>query len=299
MDLHHATAHLPAPSRLDLASELEAQAIQSPLDRAEWTLHGRRNRIFVLQSGGGKVSHSGEDTTLAAPCLVWIPEGNMALLTLHAGARGAWMALSTAAMGEIPLPAHVAQELGRLADQTRLGTKLENRTARRLCEMLATMEYELREREPGAHDMIRHLLALIGVLLWRSSDLVPSDPQPAPRVIVGNFLQMIDLQMRQHWSVADYARYLGVSTDRLNTAVQRATGRTPLAVIHARLTLAACQMLESSGLQISEIASLLGFEDAAYFSRFFKRMAGKSPRQYRTAAAQRQLPMTNSFAAWP
>lgn len=61
------------------------------------------------------------------------------------------------------------------------------------------------------------------------------------------------------------ASYLGVSVDRLTGAVQRATGQSPLGLIHARLFTEARQMLENSGLQIAEIPVHLGFDDPAYF----------------------------------
>src|SRR5690606_30635381 len=139
------------------------------------------------------------------------------------------------------------------------------------------MEGELRDNLAGAEEMVRHQLAIVSILLWRNSELGATTRHPAPRALVSGFLNLVDQQMRQHWSVADYARYLGVSIDRLNTAILRATGQTPLALIHARLMAEARQMLENSGMHIAEIAVSLGFEDPAYFSRFFKRLSGRSP----------------------
>jgi AraC family transcriptional activator of pobA len=36
-------------------------------------------------------------------------------------------------------------------------------------------------------------------------------------------------------------------------------------------------------MTVNQIAWSVGFEDAAYFSRFFTRHAGQSPRRFRTA----------------
>lgn len=288
-----------APIRLDLASELESQTIQSSLGAAQWTLHGRRNRIFILVSGSGTMRFEDEETPLVSPCLVWVPTGKPAMLTLNAGSRGAWLAIGDAALGQVALPGNIAEDVRRLAARAQLGTRIEARVARQLADLLSTIEMELLDASPGAQEMIRHQLVVVCIMLWRVSDLVPLDSQPAPRTIVGNFLQLVDMQMRNHWSVGDYARYLGVSTDRLNSAVQRATGRAPLTLIHARLMTEARQMLESSGMQISEIAVFLGFEDPAYFSRFFKRLSGKSPRRYRADFTQSQTRISGSFAAWP
>ncbi|SMQ85403.1 transcriptional regulator, AraC family [Devosia lucknowensis] len=286
-------------AHLDLAIEVESQAIATTLDVSEWTLLGRRNRIFVLPAGTGTINYAGEVTAIQSPTLVWIPTGKPAQLTLQAGSRGAWLAISDALLGQVALPGNIAEDIRRLSQQPQLGTRIERDLAGRLITLFATMESELRDNRAGAQEMVRHQLAIVSILLWRSSDISATARQPAPRALVNNFLRLVDQQMRGHWSVADYARYLGVSVDRLNTAVMRATGQSPLALIHGRLMSEARQMLENSGMHIAEIALSLGFDDPAYFSRFFKRLSGRSPRQYRLEAIRSHVDSAGSFAAWP
>lgn len=288
-----------ARQRLDIAQEVESQSIASTLDTAQWSLMGRRNRIFVLVSGTGEITYQGETAALQAPTLVWVPTGKPAQLTLFAGSRGAWLAISDAALGQMPLPGNIAEDIRRLSHRPQLGTRIEREVSARLAMLISNMEAELRENRAGAQEMVHHQLAIVSIMLWRTSDLGTKAPRPAPRAIVSGFLHLVDHQMRGHWRVGDYARYLGVSTDRLNSAVQRATGQTPLGLIHSRLIAEARQMLENSGMQVAEIALSLGFEDPAYFSRFFKRLNGKGPQQYRQEMARKQVDVASSFAAWP
>ncbi|RDE10142.1 helix-turn-helix domain-containing protein [Pelagibacterium lacus] len=285
--------------KLDLAQEVESQSINSPLDQTQWTLHGRRNRIFVLVSGNGEIATGTDTQPIHAPILVWVPSGQPARLTLFAGSRGAWLAISDAALGQIALPGNIAEDVRHLALRPQLASPISREVGTRLSTLIATMEGELRDNLPGAQEMVRHQLAIVCILVWRSSDMVSAAPQPTPRNVVNNFLHLVDQQMRQHWSVADYARYLGVSAGRLTSAVQRATGQTPQRLIHSRLMAEARQMLENSGMQIAEVSLSLGFEDTAYFSRFFKRLNGKSPREYRKDFARNQIRQSGSFAAWP
>jgi AraC family transcriptional regulator, transcriptional activator of pobA len=70
-------------------------------------------------------------------------------------------------------------------------------------------------------------------------------------------------------------------------------------VIHDRVCAAARQMLESSGLQIDRVAALLGFDDPAYFSRFFKRYMGEAPGGYRRLRRALERVRDDTFAAWP
>lgn len=45
------------------------------------------------------------------------------------------------------------------------------------------------------------------------------------------------------------------------------------------------RLLRATGMPIGEIAARTGYQDAKYFSRVFQRLTGKSPRDYRNAAA--------------
>lgn len=284
---------------LSLARELDGQVIATTLDTARWTMPGGQNRVFVLVSGSGTVATTEESTPLQAPSLIWIPASHRAELVLFAGSRGAWLAISDAALAQIALPGNIAEDMRYFAARPQMGTRIEREVALRISTLFTLMADELRSSTTGSQEIVRHQLAIVAILLWRISDLVPAAARPAPRTIVSNFLSMVDQQIRSHWTVANYARYLGVSVDRLTSAVQRATGRSPLGLIHARLFSEARQMLENSGLQIAEISAHLGFDDPAYFSRFFKRLSGKSPRQYRAEAMLNQVRDAGSYAAWP
>jgi AraC family transcriptional regulator, transcriptional activator of pobA len=57
-----------------------------------------------------------------------------------------------------------------------------------------------------------------------------------------------------------------------------------LGAIHERLLLEAKRDLAYAQLSVKEIALTLGFADAAYFTRFFTRHTGLSPRRFRELA---------------
>ena len=51
------------------------------------------------------------------------------------------------------------------------------------------------------------------------------------------------------------------------------------------MALEARRFLAFSRLSVNEIATAMGFEDAAYFCRFFKRGQGVTPSDYRASLA--------------
>ena len=59
------------------------------------------------------------------------------------------------------------------------------------------------------------------------------------------------------------------------------TGCSTLHLLHAAILAEAKRGLLYSARPISDIAYDLGFDDPAYFSRFFTRRAGRTPTQFR------------------
>ena len=82
-------------------------------------------------------------------------------------------------------------------------------------------------------------------------------------------------------TVEMYADQLQVSPSRLRHAIKKSTGRSPGQLLRKELLLEAKRLLAHSSLSVAEICFRLGFEDPSYFSRFFKRESGHSPRHFR------------------
>ena len=84
-------------------------------------------------------------------------------------------------------------------------------------------------------ESVQHLLALMFIRIRRLSGPAQRVAQPLPRTIALYFLQSVELHLREHWSVAQYAAEIGVTPERLNATMRRTTGRPLMALIHTRL----------------------------------------------------------------
>lgn len=278
---------------------VEVRFFVGSLSRTEWTFRGTRNRIFLLLSGAGHVTLGRHDVPISAPSIVWAPAGVKGSIVFDAGAEGASMAVPDVALASaMPMGAVFAQVREAIL-QPILGARIPLAAARELGMTLRAIERELRDNEAGAIEMIRHHLAVTLISLWRLANTGTQMARPSPRAIVRGFVHLMELHLREHRALGDYADMLGVTADRLNTAVRRTAGRSPMELIHGRLMTEATVLLDNSGLQVAEIADRLGFKDAAYFSRFFKRIAGISPRAYRDGLATKKDETSPNFAAWP
>ncbi|MCK6420708.1 MAG: helix-turn-helix domain-containing protein [Aquabacterium sp.] len=94
---------------------------------------------------------------------------------------------------------------------------------------------------------------------------------------------LVEERFRQQPSLAALARELGISSTHLNRAAQEVLGHSALGVLHQRLLLEAQRELTYTSLSVKQVAWSLGFADAAYFTRFFQRLAGRTPTQWRAA----------------
>ena len=122
-------------------------------------------------------------------------------------------------------------------------------------------------------------------LAARDEALQKEAPVPArARKHLSRFTQLVDTDFSQHASLEYYARQMGISAAHLNALCRQVTGRSALELIHARLMLEARRLLVYTSMTIQEVAEVLGFSDPAYFTRFFKRNAGLSPRDFRRRA---------------
>lgn len=104
-----------------------------------------------------------------------------------------------------------------------------------------------------------------------------------------SFRDLVNKNFCNHWSVADYAGALCVSPSQLTRVCRSHVGKSPAAIIYARILLEAQRMLRYTEAPAAQIAFELGYQDPAYFSRFFKRLAGVTPRQYRLQNRYRSL----------
>lgn len=82
-------------------------------------------------------------------------------------------------------------------------------------------------------------------------------------------------------SVADIARAIGTNSSYLSRIFKEATGRTIIQTLNRRKIEKAKEFLTGGDMKIYEVADALGFENTTYFSHFFKKHTGVSPKDYK------------------
>ena len=93
--------------------------------------------------------------------------------------------------------------------------------------------------------------------------------------------QLIESNIASHKSVAQYADMLNLSVYQLNAITRSTVGKTTSELIDEYIILEAKRYLLATTSQISQIAFHLGYDDASYFSRFFRKHTGHTPEAFR------------------
>ena len=87
---------------------------------------------------------------------------------------------------------------------------------------------------------------------------------------------------REHRDVGFYAAQACLSTKHFSAVVKQETGYTAAYWIHHQVVVEAKMLLHiRHDLSVQAVADLLGFEDQATFSRYFRRETGLSPTEFR------------------
>jgi AraC family transcriptional activator of pobA len=136
----------------------------------------------------------------------------------------------------------------------------------------------------GHRMAMRSLLALIAVGVGRLAasrartgnvTLRPAD------ATVAKLRALVDEFFRNERQLGFYAEKLGMTIDRLNDHIKRATGVTAGHLIRQRLLIEAKRQLVFTTKPIQNIAEELAFSDPSHFARFFRKHTGTTPHEFR------------------
>ena len=154
---------------------------------------------------------------------------------------------------------------------------------RRYLDRFEAMEREIASLEEDSPDALRAVLYEFLVQLNRFYVARHGGPaaEPAPTGLVERFQRQVERDFRRRLRVADYADRLGVSPGHLNALCHATLHTSAGAWIRARVALEARRLLLHTDQTAAQIGHRLGFDDPAYFSRFFRRETGASPSEFR------------------
>ncbi len=115
------------------------------------------------------------------------------------------------------------------------------------------------------------------------------DSNPAGNEYIEEALRYMQEQIRRKITLENICEKVGLNESYFIRLFRRQLGNAPMKYFMELKLNAACNLLENTDMNISQIAEYLGFSEEFYFSRTFKKYKGHAPSNYRSM--QRILPM--------
>lgn len=160
--------------------------------------------------------------------------------------------------------------------------RLSPKRAARLRRLLLAMRRELRRLRPDSAQLLRARLSEALVTLAREYSATHRvSAERVPKELVLRYRELVERDAHRRHRVADYARELAVSPGHLNALCKQQLGRSAKDVIQDRLEVEARRALLYSSESAARVGYALGFADPSYFTRFFRRVTGRSPTRFR------------------
>lgn len=101
--------------------------------------------------------------------------------------------------------------------------------------------------------------------------------------LVIRFANLVSNQFRQERTVRFYADALHVTPKYLTETVKEINGRSAGEIIDDFVILESKLLLEKAENTIAQVAHLLNFSDQSFFGKYFKRITGISPKEFKTS----------------
>ena len=164
--------------------------------------------------------------------------------------------------------------------------RLGQRETRKINLLLEVFKEEFDDADNIQSEMLRILLVrliIIATRIARAQFLDETTFDNGKFGIVRHFNLMVENFYRTAHNVQFYAARLNKSPKTLANYYALAGSRSPLQIIQERIALEAKRLFYYTDKSSKEIAYHLGFDDAAHFSRFFKKQTGQSPSEFKKA----------------
>jgi AraC family transcriptional activator of pobA len=263
----------------------------------QWLIQPHRHDAFVqvLYLTRGQVHAQIEQVhaDIEAPCLIVVPAGHVHGFRFSPDIDGPVVTATQKALES--LAATLLPELLATLRQPQIIPLGEQpRYMDRLMPLFLALEQESRSHAPGQVAAGMSLLLALMVQVGRICGLgsgqslktAAGATRAAPRQArqVERFRALVDRDFRTQHTVQAYAQAMGMTAGQLSRLCREALGLSAMGVIHARIVHEAQRELVYTSLPIKVLAAELGFEDDAYFSRFFRKHALISPKEFRARA---------------
>lgn len=248
--------------------------------RVEPHRHEHMGQITLWTEGLGTYRIEDQTWEFAAPAVSFVPSSVVHGFTIEPEADAIVVSVADGLLAG----------LGGLADGPAfVSGSAGSRTWSDLSAAVHAIAAEYRERLPARDHCLKLLVPLALTYIARLRPVAASQGRQTGHAgLALAFRQLADQHFRNNWRIEEYTLRLGTTHHLLEKAVGEVLGCSLKSAIAARRLVEAQRLLLFTNRSAENIAYELGFKDAGYFSRVFKRQTGEAPGQWRDRRSVKQ-----------
>lgn len=164
------------------------------------------------------------------------------------------------------------------------GVELPEENYHYILELFNHIQKEESEKHPFSKSIIKTYIQLILAIGSKQKSSIENSVianEKLPNKNVAEFQKLLESHFKDEKELSFYSDKLNITNNTLSKAVKKEFAKTPTQLINERIILESKKLLHLTYRSVKEIASELGFADEFYFSRYFKKSVGCSPKNYR------------------
>jgi AraC-like DNA-binding protein len=131
-------------------------------------------------------------------------------------------------------------------------------------------------------EMVKHLTLAFYYALTYQSLILPGNEQPSKQhVLLDRFIKLVEENFREQRDVGFYADRLCLTPKYLSKVIKDASGTSAGEWIDDYVILEAKALLKSTNMTVQQVSDELNFPSQSFFGKYFKRVVGVSPKEYK------------------
>lgn len=264
---------------------IESIAARSRLYDWEIDSHTHRGLLqaVVVFTGGGEVHLDDMIMPLAPPRAIVIPPTTIHAFRFEPGTHGYVLTISESMVLDTSSRRGRALFDALFLNPQAIDLSADRAAAKAIEDLLIHLLAEFQTLRRGHGSLTEWLAKSVLLLIERQLASLQLDNRTSGgrARLFTDFRALVEQHYLEHWSVTDYAQALSVTPSKLNRVSRALAGRSAFEISQERLLLEARRRLVYIAAPVQRLAYELGFEDAAYFNRFFKKRTGMTPARFR------------------
>ncbi|TPO04754.1 helix-turn-helix domain-containing protein [Mesorhizobium sp. B1-1-5] len=257
---------------------VETVQARASVHRGQVLAHKHPQMAQITLWTGGSGSYWIEDETLSfsAPTVSFMPSGVVHGFSIEPGTDAIVVSVADEAL--VAIAEHSLLPLDQPVFVTGRG---ETALWERLGDTVRMIQAEYADRLPGMEKILLPLIAVALSGIARLDAVSHAVTLPAAVALAGRLRRLIDRHFRDDWPVERYVESLSTTRHLLDKAARQVLGSGVRQAVGERRLVEAKRLLLFTVRSVEDIAYETGFNDPAYFSRFFRQAVGMAPAAWR------------------